>query len=548
MRAELIFAALFGLVANVFANDLERYEDLNSIVGDSILQLQSLRDNNPHSECLRKALGNIIFVCKEKGLESLSASARTLLALRLTICEMESLKLEPPVPCFDTLIEAEQYQVDECIAAIEKIPQYWTIFSGNYREIRKICFEESVPYQKDDILNLYNNITRVFLDLNTEMSRSSEITEQIHIKFKQKFDILLQSMRDLTSEIYLSKDKMSKEFQDAVTVVKDSFSDSLQLIQTFKVMADSDLSEISVNLNFLGVEFLQLRQSLQDLDISKSMTNLKQEVSDNCDDIVASVSLATGGIKTHLEALIGELNSRDKSDEELRRKLQQNMKLSLDVSSILQNVHSNALQQVQAYTEGNDQISIFMNQILSGLEALFTNIDERLNEYLNVLDKRASDTLSKLEAINCQVDVLRNYFRVGAQLSAKVSHLWRLVFSSNYFSQVSKTLINKAEQIIDSVKNFIDKVKIGFAIILLVFVKSYKWSKKPNPFQHQKQHKSQLLSKIIIFITVSLMLALLILTAHILILIDSNNNVDNHVRASLRSFFAEKSSALNIRR
>ena len=69
--------------------------------------------------------------------------------------------------------------------------QYWTTFSGYYREIRNICHQISLPFAKDQILQVYENITEFYRTLMEEMTNSNKYTENMQNELKVKFDKLI---------------------------------------------------------------------------------------------------------------------------------------------------------------------------------------------------------------------------------------------------------------------------------------------------------------------------------------------------------------------
>ena len=53
---------------------------------------------------------------------------------------------------------------------VGKITSILTTFSGYYREIRNICHQVSLPFAKDQILQVYENITEFYRTLMEEMT------------------------------------------------------------------------------------------------------------------------------------------------------------------------------------------------------------------------------------------------------------------------------------------------------------------------------------------------------------------------------------------
>ncbi|ODV81784.1 Tht1-like nuclear fusion protein, partial [Suhomyces tanzawaensis NRRL Y-17324] len=113
-----------------------------------------LLDSSVASVCVQKSLQPILPACLSQGIESLDPNLRKILAIKLALCEFQNAGILYPSAC-NHLDE----ELELCIENLEKSPQYWTTFSGYYREIQTICYEESLPYQKDHVISLFNNIT-----------------------------------------------------------------------------------------------------------------------------------------------------------------------------------------------------------------------------------------------------------------------------------------------------------------------------------------------------------------------------------------------------
>ena len=131
----------------------------------------------------QKALEPIINQCAE-GIETITPIQQKLIAIQLSICEFENAEISYPSEC-------KSQNLDSCILLLEKSPQYWTTFSGYYREIRNICHQISLPFAKDQILQVYENITEFYRTLMEEMTNSNKYTENMQNELKVKFDKLI---------------------------------------------------------------------------------------------------------------------------------------------------------------------------------------------------------------------------------------------------------------------------------------------------------------------------------------------------------------------
>lgn len=495
-----LFAAVWALVA---ANELEAYGQPNGAIQDSLEILELIKFKNSHSECLRTALGSMLVDCRQHGVESLSAKSRKYLALKLTFCEMESLKLDLPSTCYNIYSELE---MDICIAAVEKIPQYWTMFSGNYREIRKICYEESMPHQKDQILSVYTNITKVFMTLNSEMLKSSSVNEELHREFESKFDGLLAAMRDLTSDVFKSQKHMSQEFEKSNSAVKDSFENTLVLLQSFSGNVLDDVNELAVNLNFLKLEFQLLQQSFTELNVTRVFESLKGEVSEQYDDILETMDKAADKVVSKFEVLNGQADSRMTKEIQLHQSLSDNVELSSNLNSMLANIKVNAEHHIQALVANNENEYNFIRELLNGLENLFEQIDTRLDQCLEKIDDKTGEILAKIQDTNKELDSMLRFFQYGFKLKASLI---------TWVNAVYNLIINQFQAFVSDLTN---QISLGVMLTFLLVIRYYS---RPTRLKRSKSKKrTRNTSIIIISFILSLIMFLILITW--LILVDIN--------------------------
>lgn len=82
----------------------------------------------------------------------------------------------------------------DCMMELERSPQWWTTYSGNYQHLSSICFENSLPYEKDQILELFLNITDVYGEFYQNIeSQIRQAETQMENQSRENFE-RLQSM------------------------------------------------------------------------------------------------------------------------------------------------------------------------------------------------------------------------------------------------------------------------------------------------------------------------------------------------------------------
>ena len=191
----------------------------------------------------------IINQCAE-GIETITPIQQKLIAIQLSICEFENAEISYPSEC-------KSQNLDSCILLLEKSPQYWTTFSGYYREIRNICHQISLPFAKDQILQVYENITEFYRTLMEEMTNSNKYTENMQNELKVKFDKLInvidlilanrEKIEDLKSSFNMFKNNFEKSLNNALVVMKHSYED-----------VNLNMNELQSHLNYFINDMLQV--------------------------------------------------------------------------------------------------------------------------------------------------------------------------------------------------------------------------------------------------------------------------------------------------
>lgn len=167
------------MIESIMSRHLESFSLTESDFEDIIFM-------KPRSKCVKDALKDIIPECMRLGVDSIEPGLQKKAAIQLSICEFENSKVTYPSSCYNMINDND---FDSCIFDIERAPQYWTTFSGYYREITKICYEESLPFEKEQIISLYSNITKLyskmFQDLNDSYKDSTHIQQMMKNEFKE---------------------------------------------------------------------------------------------------------------------------------------------------------------------------------------------------------------------------------------------------------------------------------------------------------------------------------------------------------------------------
>lgn len=176
---------------------------------------RSLASLKPRSSCGREVIQSALPHCKS----ITSSQDRVLIAINLSLCEFSAAGIDYPSVCAD----AAKWRI--CASELEAKAQWWTTFSGNYREIGQICLE----HQQDSVIES-------FIELHENLSH-------VHTALGRELEALLHEVGAHNSRveaIYQKYTTLSAQIQDSTTVMR-SF---LDLVSTSVVAVKADLMQV----------------------------------------------------------------------------------------------------------------------------------------------------------------------------------------------------------------------------------------------------------------------------------------------------------------
>ncbi|GAO50986.1 hypothetical protein G7K_5099-t1 [Saitoella complicata NRRL Y-17804] len=124
--------------------------------------------------CFRTAVLEVVEFCQRSEMEEVDDADRVRFAAGLTMCEFEAAGVEGPVECSYTRRYGEK-GVGACVKTLERRPQWWTSYSGNYRETRTICSLARRSIEKDRILDLHANLTVIQSQVLEVLRREAQV-------------------------------------------------------------------------------------------------------------------------------------------------------------------------------------------------------------------------------------------------------------------------------------------------------------------------------------------------------------------------------------
>lgn len=318
------------------------------------------------NSCIKDALSPILDQCLKKGMNEIDLKLRSQTAAKLSICEFEVANIEYPIECRSSYnsdhVEAEQEAgyMEICIIAMERKSQWWTSYSGYYRSVGEICYQESLPFEKESILNMFFDITEHYGKILQFLEEYSSVTEIFKEDSSQSFTKLMQFMKDLNSTTIKNK----KQFDDIWKILR---------AELLKV------SEVSSNVTDLVIQ--------QTEEFGINMMSFFKETNDAFDYELQELK----------EKFISDLEERDtavmKSIEETRLGLfklnllnSQNRQMSLEVDEHLRSSVTNARNLSGSIIEMDDTTHELVNEINNARD-IMADISDILetNPFLRIL-------------------------------------------------------------------------------------------------------------------------------------------------------------------
>ena len=230
--------------------------------------------------CVRKAVAELGETCQTLDAD-LNEYLKTMFAVQLTICELE-VAHNVPEECQKVFSREHGNSefLESCVASLESRPQWWTSFSGNYRDASKLCKTARVEIEKDQLIELTNNITKLqsmlFSALYTSFTQNSQnfemqnsrqrdisselesiqlLVSRLNIELRTNKAVLDETLRKGQDIAYASNSLLEdslKSFSQKIITIMDHFNDSINAVHKAQT---SRIESIEIGLRKLTSSF-----------------------------------------------------------------------------------------------------------------------------------------------------------------------------------------------------------------------------------------------------------------------------------------------------
>lgn len=444
-------------------------------------EFEKLLEDNGKSMCAKKALNEVVPLCQKNGLHSISSLLRKKTALKLSICEFESTGINYPKTCMEI---HKNEECDRCILELEKSPQSWTTFSGYYRELNKICYEQMIPYEKDQIIQLYYNITLIYKTFIDDLRKTNDFSEKIQETVSDKFnDFFIVIDKILDEKIFKFKKSESmfgKAINDYNKNVESVLKDTLVIIKDLCNDFDMNRQEIYTHLGYFSSEIKNLADSFSDVEFLNKFKNFKTILLDHYNSMHESSDIVSEKLMKltndlQLFSLVSENQTKRiamslSATETLSVSLNKNLLLNNDLVTNQVHLFKLQLENFSTFFESEFDTLIKKNNLFmeSYLNRSFNKIEMRIEKYKKLFDLIDS-------SFNLIHSRLKN---VIIPLNDGISWIYSFIFSNPFrvlFMPIN-LLMTKFSKNVD----YLIKVVIKFFLCLMFSIVTFKYFSNVN--------------------------------------------------------------------
>ncbi|CAB5392557.1 unnamed protein product [Rhizophagus irregularis] len=300
-------------------------------------------------DCFKEATTTLKNGCKNV---NLSNNDKMQYAIRLAKCELATANLAFPMECDDI-----DHDVGKCIESISRIPQFWTTYSGYFREVSQMCFAMRYSLERD-LLEEYNrNVTfkyhhilkhlhEIMMTLRKEeVNRLSQIKKFLTNMAKDvneleettsfnmgslkgilsDFQIITQSA---LSQIIHLNEELGKFVPNARIILDEINNANEQQLSTIKELTVTSKDIIQVNFEKLG-QIYQIDAVARDILLSQ------EQVYDNMEDVKNKHDELLNQLQEAKENLQNLLDISQNEIQELTKSLSDAKKIHQDFMKFL---------------------------------------------------------------------------------------------------------------------------------------------------------------------------------------------------------------------
>ena len=473
------------MIESIMSRHLESFSLTESDFEDIIFM-------KPRSKCVKDALKDIIPECMRLGVDSIEPGLQKKAAIQLSICEFENSKVTYPSSCYNMINDND---FDSCIFDIERAPQYWTTFSGYYREITKICYEESLPFEKEQIISLYSNITKLYSKMFQDLNDSYKDSSHIQQTMKNEFKELQRMMKVILDQNEKTSEEVKEKYEEFSEQYSSMLLTSLEISKNFSLGTENIVEDMANSIKYLDFELSRISFAIEDLGFETKLTDMKNSVLDDVRNLSDESISLLDSILTNLESL--DILSQDAQN------ITNGISQSLKKNEVLSNNMNNALIETDTQLHEHNEVirfefeetisylSQFSDQAIdNAIRDTSEEITKHVATFIDSINLRLEETTTKLEEVIYNIDDLSD--KVGNASSYLIEGL-NLLTSNGVMDALLLTYNNVASGLesgfgmLTTLKSDIFKI-VRFITACILFAILFIWSMNRLFSQNRTKH------------------------------------------------------------
>lgn len=473
------------MIESIMSRHLESFSLTESDFEDIIFM-------KPRSKCVKDALKDIIPECMRLGVDSIEPGLQKKAAIQLSICEFENSKVAYPSSCYNMISDND---FDSCIFDIERAPQYWTTFSGYYREITKICYEESLPFEKEQIVSLYSNITKLYSKMFQDLNDSYKDSSHIQQTMKNEFKELQRMMKVILDQNEKTSEEVKEKYEEFSEQYSSMLLTSLEISKNFSLGTENIVEDMANSIKYLDFELSRISFAIEDLGFETKLTDMKNSVLDDVRNLSDESMSLLDSILTNLESL--DILSQDAQNitngisQSLKRNevLSKNMNNALIETDTQLHEHNDVIR--FEFEETIHYLSQFSDQAIdNAIRDTSEEITKHVATFIDSINLRLEETTTKLEEVIYNIDDLSD--KVGNASSYLIEGL-NILTSNGVMDALLLTYNNVASGLesgfgmLTTLKSDIFKI-VRFITACILFAILFIWSMNRLFSQNRMKH------------------------------------------------------------
>ncbi|KAL7276214.1 hypothetical protein RUND412_000799 [Rhizina undulata] len=354
--------------------------------------------------CHRIAAASLVNNCSSLDEKSEDGGLKIAYAVQLAVCELEATGVGFPQEC-NGLQEPgkrnERKKNLKCVQKLEERPQWWTTLSNNIQNAVVMCSAVRHELEKDQLLKLHRNITKVQQSLFTVLDTSlDEAWRSLALQKNFAGDwrkVLDEAVRDLV----VTNGEFTKSLRDVELRVREALEKLLTEIQTASLNGRNAAAQLEKSISESRDEVVSIKHLASDFwdEIEKNADRVARTNSDvlmqNSELIQQTNEILSTEIATAINDLLGVVQLLSAKIEFSVTNLEQfetRSKSYTDLFSSLSNSYTSLAQAQVNLSASLEEQEMKQNELLSLFEKAQATANKTL-EYTLMMTAQISESL-----------------------------------------------------------------------------------------------------------------------------------------------------------